>query len=103
MQWGGFQIDTFRYGKAFAGADGIQFLCPKCYAANGGAVGTHGLQVFFVGSKVPDRIGKNAQGQTVRWGASGTGYADLTLTPSILLLGGCAWHGWITRGDVISC
>ena len=28
---------------ALTEADGVWFLCPKCFAANGGAVGTHAV------------------------------------------------------------
>jgi hypothetical protein len=58
------------------------------------------VQVFFVGSPVPDRLGTNKDGKTVRWHATGTGLDDLTLAPSIEEQGGdCGWHGFVTKGD----
>ena len=34
------------------------------------------------------------------WQRTGETFEDLTLTPSILRVGGCAWHGFITNGEV---
>lgn len=81
-------------------ADGIMFLCPKCYAANGGNVGTHSVICWFVG-KVPDSLNPKPG----RWTPQGTGLEDLTfvpspgLTQSVLLTGGCNWHGFVTGGE----
>lgn len=85
---------------ALAAADGIWFLCPKCFAANGGPVGTHGVVCWFEG-KVPD---DEAPGPG-RWNPAGSGYDDLSFVPgkksnSVLLTGGCAWHGFVTNGEV---
>lgn len=82
-------------------AQGLWFLCPKCFVANSGPVGTHACEVSFAGRGVLDHQGShNKEGKPVRWNMSGTGLNDLTLTPSILLEGGCAWHGYITNGEV---
>lgn len=83
-----------------AEADGISFLCPKCFAANGGPVGTHSVICWF-----EDRVPEDLQPGPGRWNPVGTGYADLSFVPgkkshSVLLLGGCAWHGFVTSGDV---
>ena len=86
--------------ETLAEAHGVSFLCPKCFAANGGPVGTHTVLCWFVG-KVPDEV-KPGPG---RWTPSGTGLDDLTFVPSagrshsVLLLSGCGWHGFLTRGD----
>lgn len=85
---------------ALSRADGVWFLCPKCYAANGGAAGTHAVLCWFVG-KVPDDV-KPLPG---RWTPSGTGLSDLTFVPSegrsqsVLLTAGCEWHGFVSNGD----
>lgn len=85
----------------FRAAEGIQFLCPKCFVANKGSVGTHWCEVTFAGRGALPRHGShNKAGQPTRWTVSGAGYNDLTLTPSILLEGGCGWHGHVTRGEV---
>ena len=83
-----------------AEADGICFLCPKCFTENGGNVGTHAIICWFVG-KVPD----DADPKPGRWVPQGTGLDDLTFVgpnaASVLLLGGCAWHGFIRNGSAV--
>lgn len=81
-------------------ADGIIFLCPKCYITNKGKVGTHSVICWFVG-KVPD----NLSPKPGRWTPQGTGLHNLTFIPSagrsnsVLLTSGCGWHGFITNGN----
>lgn len=84
-------------------AQGVRFLCPKCYVVNGGPVGTHCIDVSFAGRGVPAGHGTRSHGEDRRWAASGTGLSDLTLSPSILVEGGCAWHGHLTQGAVTTC
>jgi hypothetical protein len=91
----------FTVAVPFAEAQGIQFLCPLCFAKNNGPVGTHGCDVTFADRGVPDQMGShNKDGQAVRWTVSGDAFENLTTTPSILLEGGCAWHGFITNGAI---
>lgn len=33
------------------------------------------------------------------WQRTGDAFENLTLTPSIQRIGGCAWHGFITNGE----
>lgn len=81
-------------------AHGIMFQCPLCYAQNNGPMGTHSVICWFVG-KVPD----DADPKPGRWTPQGTSIDDLTfipsegLTQSVLLLGGCGWHGLVVNGD----
>lgn len=80
-----------------AEADGLEFTCPGC--------GGHDMLVWFVG-KVPNY----ALPGPGRWTPSGTGLEDLSLVPSINLARkltaptadreDCAWHGFITNGEV---
>lgn len=78
---------------SLAEAQGIWFRCPKCRS--------HCVEATFAGRGVPDDMGThNKAGEAVRWNVSGTGFEDLTTTPSILLQGGCDWHGFVTNGDV---
>lgn len=102
MQWGGFEVDCMAYVDTLAEADGIWFDCPKCTRdkAAGLLKGVHGVRIFFAGKDVPDRIGLNSEGKAVRWSVSGTDFTNLSTSPSILLLGGCGWHGFITNGEV---
>lgn len=103
-QWGGFDTDVFYEETDLARADGVEYLCPLCFQKNGGAVGTHSLHTYFAGRGVPDHLGKDSNGQTVRWTiVSGSGLHDLTLSPSILVKTGCGWHGFITNGEIITC
>jgi hypothetical protein len=92
---------TFINVRSLAKADCVMFLCPACFLANGGKVGTHRIRIDFAGRGVTDEICiKNGSGQPVRWNVSGTGLEDLSLTPSILILGGCNWHGFVTAGNI---
>jgi hypothetical protein len=83
-------------------AQGLIFLCPKCFAANKGPVGTHAVICWSRSRGVPDEAKPSG-----RWTLDGTGMNDLTLNGdppgsarSVLLKGGCAWHGHITNGEV---
>jgi hypothetical protein len=80
-----------------ANAQGVMFLCPKCFGANGGNVGTHRVLSWFRGKGVPD----DAKPGPGRWEVEGFGLNDLTLRPSIDLStsGGCDWHGFVTNGS----
>lgn len=92
--------NIYCFVDTLAEADGISFLCPKCFHENCGPIGTHGVICWFEG-RVPDELQPNPG----RWNPTGTGYGDLSFVPgkkshSVLLLGGCAWHGFITVGEV---
>lgn len=90
------EVDTL------AEAQGVQFLCPKCFEANGGAVGTHSVLCWFLGRGVLD----DEDPKPGRWEPVGTGLQDLSLragSSSILLTSGCCWHGYVTDGEVTSC
>ena len=100
-----------RYGfqdvETLAEADHLMFLCPECFAKNGGSVGTHSVMVTFAGRNVPDEAGsRDADGNPSRWTASGTSLDDLVLTPSILLDAkrkpedGCHWHGFVGSSGI---
>ena len=82
-------------------AQGIFFLCPVCIVKNKGKVGTHLCEVTFSGRGVLDEDGVHgSDGRPTRWNVSGSDFSNLTTTPSIQLIGGCAWHGFITNGEV---
>lgn len=79
-------------------AHGIIFLCPSCFAKNGGPIGTHSIMVWFKNKGVPD-VETPGPG---RWAVvSGTGVANLSLAPSIQLSTGCLWHGNVTNGQIV--
>ena len=92
---------TYYHGDdvTVAAADGVEFLCPRCFETNGGPVGTHAIicwrpnvpQTFY---PVPGR-----------WELVGTNYDDLTLegekSSSVLLDGpGCGAHFFVRNGEV---
>jgi hypothetical protein len=85
-------------------AQGVSFLCPKCFAENGGAAGTHSVICWSRSRGVPE----TAQPGPGRWALDGTGFHNLTLNGdaiggggarSVQLNGGCEWHGFITNGE----
>jgi uncharacterized protein DUF6527 len=98
------KISPVRYRhpvETLAEAQGIFFLCPVCFTKNKGPVGTHLCEVTFSGREVKDEDGVHGvDGKPTRWNVTGTGFIDLSTTPSILLIGGCGWHGYITNGEV---
>lgn len=81
-------------------AQGMMFLCPACFTKNGGPKGTHRIMVTFVDRGVPDNYGSHARdGSPSRWVVTGTGFHNLTLSPSVDV--GC-WHGFVQNGDVLT-
>lgn len=81
-------------------ADGVLFLCPKCFAANGGPIGTHSVvcwrpHVPQTESPIPGR-----------WQFEGSGLDDLTLvagSSSVQLVGGCNAHFYVRGGAIQMC
>lgn len=91
----------FRRVDALSEAHGVRFICPKSFATHGGKVGAHSVQVYFVGSPVPDHLGLNKDGQPVRWNVAGTSLDDLSLSPSIQEQDSiCGWHGFVGNGGI---
>lgn len=90
---------THRAATGLAAADGVEFLCPKCFQANGGPEGTHKVLCWFE-DRVPPRTTSPG-----RWTPRGTGLDDLTFTAdpgrpsSVAVQGGCAWHGFVAGGE----
>lgn len=91
-----------------ADADLLTFLCPLCFAKNGGTKGTHSVMVSFAGRNIPEDAGSvDCDGKPSRWTVvSGTSLDDLSLAPSILLDAkrkpeeGCHWHGFVGSNGV---
>ena len=93
---------TFRFVETIDEADGLEFLCPKCWEANGGAVGTHAIICWR--PRVPQTIGPTPG----RWELTGTGFSDLTLvagSSSVMLPseGGCLAHFFVRAGQIVGC
>jgi hypothetical protein len=80
---------------SLAEAQGVRFLCPKCF--NEVDEHAHMVLCWFRDRDVPD----DAQPGPGRWNASGTGYGDLSLSPSVALTSGCMWHGHVQAGSAV--
>lgn len=92
----------FKLVNSLAKADGIQFVCPKCFEANGRKrPGVHGILCWA--PTVPQTTSPNPG----RWEMLGTGFHDLTLragSSSVHLPNpdGCGAHFFITNGEIVS-
>jgi hypothetical protein len=87
--------EVFVHVGSVAEATGIVFLCPKCFTANGGPIGTH--SVICWSPAVPPEV----RPKPGRWNLVGLSFDDLSLvagSSSIQLTGGCNWHGFIRDG-----
>lgn len=81
-------------------ADGIIFLCPKCFTTNNGSVGTH--YVLCWRPRIPPDIAPKPG----RWELLGTSINDLSLragSSSILLHSDCTAHFFIENGMIRMC
>lgn len=79
-----------------AAADGVMFLCPVCFEANAGPIGTH--QIICWRPRVP----QSEPPTPGRWEFEGSGPEDLTLSPSIHLSGeGCGAHFFVRGGRIV--
>lgn len=79
---------SYRVVGMLCEAHGIMFDCPQC-----DGVKAHSICVWFA-----DRGAPEGEEPAARWGASGTGLDNLTLHPSINVIG--CWHGWVREGEV---
>ncbi len=94
---------SFHTGVSFEEASGVMFLCPLCFKDNNGPVGTHSVICWSRSKGVPDDTSPGPG----RWKLDGTSVDDLTLNAepgqsarSVLLTGGCGWHGFVDNGAV---
>ena len=90
--------DIYRVVDSIDQADGISFLCPLCFKANGGSVGTHGVICWR--PRVPLTVTPGPG----RWEFHGTSLGDLTLvagSSSVQLTQGCRAHFFVRAGIVV--
>lgn len=88
---------THRIVDSIEQADGIMFLCPKCFKEKGTKIGVHSIICW--NPSVPQIVNPTVG----RWRFIGTGYNDLTLTAgssSIKIENGCKAHFFITNGQI---
>lgn len=87
---------SFRHVNNIDAADGISFICPKCFDGNGRKrEGVH--SVICWDPSVP----QTTSPKPGRWRLVGTDYEDLSLvagSSSVLLNGGCAAHFFVENG-----
>lgn len=78
---------------ALVEAEGVRFWCPACKGTD-----CHAVLVWFRDRGVPCMLVPGPG----RWAVSGTGYHDLTLSPSVDLTRSrpSCWHGFVTNGEV---
>lgn len=84
---------------SFVEAQGVQFLCPKCFESNGRSnIGVHWVICWSEG------VPQTTDPKPGRWILAGTSYEDLTLNASgqrsVKLMGGCNAHFLVTNGEV---
>lgn len=94
--------NTWREDIGIVEAQGLRFLCPLCFAANGGARGTHSVLCWK--PSIPADVSPGPG----RWDFSpaSTSFENLTLvagSSSVHLQGGCGAHFHINNGEVTFC
>lgn len=72
---------------------GIMFDCP-CGTPE---------EVVYVDIDPPMDGGEPLREPRHMWKRQGDTFETLTLTPSILKLDGCKWHGFVTNGEIRTC
>lgn len=90
--------EVHAFEEDIAKADGVMFLCPLCFGANGGPAGTH--SVICWSPKVPADVDPKPG----RWNLVGSGLEDLTLvagSSSVALRGGCNAHFFVRGGEIV--
>lgn len=94
------------------GAQGLLFQCPKCALGKetgeedgrGFIIGAHYVLCWFTNPRNAPKVPDNADPKPGRWTFTGNTIDDISFVPgpysnSVLLLGGCNWHGFVTNGD----
>jgi hypothetical protein len=88
----------FRFVDTLEEADGVVFLCPKCFEEEPrGPVGCHSVICWS------PSVSQDTSPTPGRWEMHGGGLDDLTLvagSSSVLLKGGCMAHFFVRNGRV---
>jgi len=107
-----FLSHTTAYGHTcqdqIEGSDGVLLWCPCGYGKAEyplDGARPHAVMVSFANPRnappvPPDGGSQSRRGGPSRWTMSGTGLADLTLTPSVDVGEPSCWHGFVTDGVV---
>ena len=108
IRWGLLTLNGVGFYKteAIDKAQGVMFLCPKCFIANGGQVSTHMVVCWSRNRGAPD----DATPLPGRWRIEGAGLHDLTLDAeppehrrSIQVGSPCNAHFNVTGGEATMC
>lgn len=90
----------YHHVDSIAEADGMLFLCPKCFVTNAGPVGAHSVVCWR------PHVSQTELPVPGRWEFEGTGLHDLTLvagSSSVLITGGCNAHFFVRGGEIVMC
>lgn len=88
----------WRHDATREDADGLMFLCPVCFKANSGPIGTH--RVICWRPHVP----QTTRPTPGRWEIQGANFDDLSLvagSSSVALQGGCNAHFFVRGGEIV--
>lgn len=113
---GGWHPGGYRAVDSLDGAQGVMFQCPLCAAGlpveeeDGERFvrGAHSVLCWFRNPRGAEPVPPDADPKPGRWwvSAASTGIDDLTfehgepsMAKSVLLIGGCGWHGFVQNGD----
>ena len=89
--------NSFETVDSINDADGVMFLCPKCFVANKGPVGTHSVICWR------PHVPQDVHPIPGRWGFLGNGIDDLELkagSSSVSLTTGCKAHFFVRDGII---
>lgn len=92
----------FEFVESFALAHGIRFNNPKYKIQHPENPPSWSPVYIFFAGRVDEVQGicRDTEGNEVRWRASGTGFDDLTLDPSIWVDKPKGWHGFVKNGEI---
>ena len=88
--------DGFQTVDTIEAAQGVMFLCPKCYSID--PESAH--YILCWSPSVP----RNILPGPGRWAIEGTNFSDITLkapSSSIAISHGCMWHGFVQNGKAL--
>ncbi len=74
---------------------GISFDCPCGKCPEG-----FSNSVYLSFENPPD--GGPPVGNSPHWHRQGEDFETISLSPSILRIGGCGWHGYVTNGEIVN-
>lgn len=107
---------SYRRVRSIDAAQGVLFQCPKCAEGKKRRVrgrrgyyeGAHMILCWFRNPRTQPRVPDDADPKPGRWWITPDSTSLETLTfdygephmpKSVLLTGGCGWHGFIEHGD----